>query len=416
MADQPDAEILSEQRARYGGLAAAFSFPDFRTLWISTASNQIGQGMQLVLLGWLIFDLTDSPGLVGALFAVRSVPNLVVGFAAGSITDRMDRRMLMRLCAAGMAFLALLAAILLLSGWFGVWQLMLASFLFGILQAFYMTSRQVYVYDIVGSTGAINGIALIALAQRIGGIFGALSAGAAVALWGPGVSFLIMSGCFALGGLALYWLRLAGQSAPQFREPMWQNLKNYFTALKSNRVMLTLMLSTAASETLGFSHQVILPVLAKDVLHVGAGGLGILTAMTFVGGSLGVFVAAALGQVRRRGMLLLAFMALFGAGEVLLSQSSGFWLALLFIAFINIMSSATDILHHTLLQLSVPNEQRGRAMGSWIVGIGTGPAGQLEIGYLSAFSSVRIALLVNGLALSTVALVMGTLLPRLRRL
>ena len=67
---------------------------------------------------------------------------------------------------------------------------------------------------------------------------------------------------------------------------------------------------------------------------------------------------------------------------------------------INIMATATDILHHTLLQLSVPNDQRGRAMGAWIVGIGMAPIGQLEIGYLSGLANSRIALLTNGLVLA----------------
>ena len=81
-----------------------------------------------------------------------------------------------------------------------------------------------------------------------------------------------------------------------------------------------------------------------------------------------------------------------------------------------IMATRTDILHHTLLQLSVPNDQRGRAMGAWIVGIGMAPMGQLEIGYLAVPTGSRIALLTNGLALAIGALVLGIVMPRIRRL
>ena len=180
--------------------------------------------------------------------------------------------------------------------------------------------------------------------------------------------------------------------------------------------MLSLMVSTAAAEALGFSHQVILPILAKDVLHVGAAGLGVLTAFRFVGGALGVVFLTVLGEVRRRGMLLLAVLVLFAVGEMMLSQSRTFWMALLFVAFVNVMGQSIDILHHVLLQLSVANEQRGRAMGSWVVGIGTAPLGQLEVGYLAGATGARTALLANGIALLAVSLVLGMALPLLRRL
>jgi hypothetical protein len=203
---------------------------------------------------------------------------------------------------------------------------------------------------------------------------------------------------------------------PREREALWQNLVSYFNALRSNRALAVLMVTTAAAEVFGFSHQVVLPILAKEVLSVGPAGLGLLTAFRFFGGALGVFAGAAMGLVKRQGLLLLTFMALFGAGEILLSQSPNFWSALVFVTLINIMATGTDILHHTLLQLSVPNDQRGRAMGAWIVGIGMAPMGQLEIGYLAGLTSSRIALLTNGLVLAIGALVLGIVMPRIRRL
>ena len=403
-------------RATLVRLVIALRYPDFRVLWLSTVVNQLGWGMQQVILGWLIFDLTGSGGMVGAIFAARSAPNLVVGLAAGSITDRFDRRLIMRLSCIALMVISLGVAWLLFAGLLSVWLLLLAAFLMGAAQAFYMTARQVYVYDIVGGNRAINGIALVSLAQWTGGIIGSLATGALIKWAGPGMAFFVMGLTYALGILVMYWLRHAGSSAPETREPMLENLLNYFRALKNNRVMLSLIISTSGAEILGFSHQVLLPILAAEVLMVGPAGLGLLTAFRFLGSALGVFGVAALERLRRRGMLLLAFIALFGLGQILLAQSPVFWVAVIFVVFINFMASATDILHHTLLQLSVSNRQRGRAMGSWIVGIGTAPVGQLEVGYLAEATSARVALLVNGVALIVLALVMGTLLPRLRRL
>ena len=180
--------------------------------------------------------------------------------------------------------------------------------------------------------------------------------------------------------------------------------------------MLSLIISTAGAEILGFSHQVMLPILAKEVLGVGAFGLGLLTAFRFLGSAIGVFTVAAMERLRRKGVLLLSIIGLFGLGEILLGQSPYFWVAVICVMFINLLASATDILHHTLLQLSVSNEQRGRAMGSWIFGIGMAPVGQLEVGYLAGETNSRTALLVNGAALIVLAAVMAVSMPRLRRL
>ncbi|MFP6636280.1 MAG: MFS transporter [Dehalococcoidia bacterium] len=414
--DSPTEQHLDASRSRMGQMLAALRYSDFRVLWISTVSNQLGQGMQQVLLGWLVFELTGSGGMVGAVFAARSAPNLIVGFLAGSVTDRVDRRTLMRVSIMGMILVSGLMGVLGITDNLPVWGLLLATLALGGFQAFYMTARQTFVLDIVGSGGALNGIALISMAQRVGGIFGALVAGGVIQRWGPGPAFMVMGVGYVAGLMVLCWLRREGASVPQQREPLWQNLVSYFNAIRSNRALAVLMVTTAAAEIFGFSHQVVLPILAKEVLAVGPAGLGLLTAFRFFGGALGVFAGAAMGQVKRQGVMLLTFMALFGAGEILLSQSPNYWSALVFVTLINIMATGTDILHHTLLQLSVPNDQRGRAMGAWIVGIGMAPIGQLEIGYLSGLANSRIALLTNGLVLAAGAVGLGIVMPRIRRL
>jgi len=148
----------------------------------------------------------------------------------------------------------------------------------------------------------------------------------------------------------------------------------------------------------------------------GAGGLGVLTACRFLGGALGSAALTFAGAVRRRGWLLLGSVAAFGVAQVLLSQSPNFPVALALVTVVNIAASATDVLHQALFQLAVTNEQRGRAMGSWIVGIGTAPLGHLEAGYLGELTSLRLALVANGLALLGVGGIMAVLMPRLRRM
>ena len=105
-------------------MSIALRYPDFRVLWLSTVSNQLGWGMQQVLLGWQVFDMTGNAGMVGAVFAARSAPNLIAGLVAGSITDRFDRRLIMRLACSAMLGICLLLSWLLFAGYLTIWLLL----------------------------------------------------------------------------------------------------------------------------------------------------------------------------------------------------------------------------------------------------------------------------------------------------
>jgi MFS family permease len=398
------------------GLRAVLRVADFRRLWYATLASQLGMGMQQVILGWLILAMTGSDAMVGVLFAVRSTPNLVVGLAVGVLTDRLDRRFLLRLSGSGMTVAALVVAVLLLANRLQVWQLLLYTGILGTFQALEMTARQAYVIDTLGSVGAVRGITLISMAQRLGSAGGALVAGVVLQWYGAAPAFLVTGLSYGAGLGLIYTLRHAGMAAPVLREAWGQNLLTYLRALRSNQAMRSLMVSTATAEVLGFSHQVMLPILAKEVLQVGAAGLGVLTAFRFLGGTLGVILLSTLSTLRRQGILLLVTLGGFGISQMLLGYAAHFWFAVACVMVVNVMAAATDMLHQILLQFSVANEQRGRAMGAWVVGVGTAPLGHLQIGYLASLSSAQGALMINGVALGLLAVVLALCLPRLRQL
>ena len=390
--------------------------PDARTLWLSTAVSQLSFGMQQVLLGWVVLAMTDSSAMVGVAFALRMAPNLVVGFIAGAISDRIDRRTLMRLSTIGMGCCSLTMAWGAWRGDLHVGHVLIYAALMGVLIAVETTARQAYVYDLIGLQRAVQGLAFNAIAQRIGGAIGALIAGWSLASGGASAAFLAIGLCFGFGAILLYRLHSRGIAAPAKPEPLWQNVNTYIRELRSNPILRSLIISTAMVEIIGFSHQTLLPVLARDTLHIGAAGLGMITAFRFVGGVLGALGLTAVRGISYQGILLLWVLALFGIGQICLSQVTHLWLAVVCIIGINVMASAADILHQFLLQTHVPNTQRGRAIGAWVVGTGTAPVGHLQIGYVASMTSVSAALLINGFALLALPLCLVWLMPQLRRL
>jgi hypothetical protein len=179
-----------------------------------------------------------------------------------------------------------------------------------------------------------------------------------------------------------------------------------------------LMVLTAGAEMLGFSHQALLPSLARDVLHVGPEGLGVMNATRSVGGILGLFAVSWRGAAQG-GVLFLGVLVGFGASLVALGVAPyavGFVGVVIVLIAANSMGALADILAQSLMQLSVPGHLRGRAGGAWVVAIGLGPLGQLQIGALASLFGVSVALGVSGVALGALAGAVGLLFPRVRQL
>jgi hypothetical protein len=181
-----------------------------------------------------------------------------------------------------------------------------------------------------------------------------------------------------------------------------------------DRELLALMVLTAGAEILGFSHQTVLPSLARDVLRAGPEGLGALNAARSIGGILGLFALPARGG----GALFLAVLVFFGLGLIALGVTpyvTGLGGVFAVLVLVNAAGALTDLLAQSLMQLSVPAHLRGRAGGAWVVAIGLAPLGQLQIGALASLLGVSAALGASGVAL--IALASGAaLLARVRRL
>jgi MFS family permease len=186
--------------------------------------------------------------------------------------------------------------------------------------------------------------------------------------------------------------------------------------IRRDRVLVQLMSLTALAEVLGFSHQALLPSLARDVLQVGPEGLGVMTGARQVGGMAGIAFTSGLGGARGYGPLFLTMLIGFGGSLVALAFAPSYLLVLLILVGANALGAVTDVLAQTLIQLAVPSGLRGRAGGAWVVSIGMAPLGQFQVGALASLFGVGAALGVNGVALMAVGVAAALLAPKLRRL
>ena len=394
----------------------AFQYRDFRILGLSSLFSSFGMMGENVAVGWIVLELTDSTFMVGVAMGLRMAPQFVLGIFAGAVVDMVDRRLFMPFINAVMALPNIAIGLLLVTGRLEIWYVLVLVLLSGIMMPFAQTARQSFAYDIVGPSLAMQGLAAVMLVSRAGGLVGAVLVGVIIGRVGLEPAFFAIGAGQAMGGLAMLLVRSSGQAAPLERESVMENLKGFLTEVRQNRVLFQLVLFTGAVEMLGFSHMTVLPSMARDVLKVGAEGLGVMNGIQSVGGILGVAVLASVGDVRRKGLLFLVVVHVFGVALVLLGMSNTLVLAVIILAVVSAMAALSDVLSQALMQLNVPNELRGRAMGSWVLAIGTAPVGHVQIGALASLVSVGFALSFSGVGLLALAAGVTLFSARLRRL
>jgi len=401
---------------------------------VSIVFNAIGMMGENVVLGWLTLELTNSPFMVGAALGMRALPLFFVGVPAGALADQFPRHRLLLITGVGQALTATTLGVSVLTGIATLAHVMLLTLAAGVLRGIEHAARQSYAHDVVGAPALVRGLALLGVALRIGWLIGSIATGYAIAHWGSGVAYLVVALGFLGGGMVLLPAAvrrpatsthgvgaqgpvvLAGSRA--MGGSVWRGTLEFLVTVRRDRTVLVLMVLTAGAEVLGFAHQVLLPSLARDVLHTGPEGLGVLSAARAVGGILGLVVASGRG-VASGGAGFLAVLGTFGASLIALGGAPyvvGFVGVVLVVTVVNACGALADLLAQSLLQLSVPAGQRGRAGGAWVVAIGLAPIGQFQLGALASLFGVSAALGTSGLALVLLAATTALLMPSMKRL
>ena len=397
------------------GLLASFDEQEFRKVWGSAVLFGLGMWAERVAVGWFVLETTESVLLTALSFAIRTMPNMVVGPIAGAVSDRYPRaRVLLAAAVVRTASVATMGVIVV-SGHDSIGIILGLVLITGMTNAFQTTSLSALQADIVGRERLGNAISLTQLGQRSVGVIGGLSGGFLIEWLGAGETFLVGAVPLLLAAVGYSRVRVPMQArgaAPQaFGREVLEGLA-LIVRMPVVRVLLTLMILV---EILGFSWNSLLPAVADQVLGVGPEGLGALTASTALGSMGGTLILVATANRQYRGRLLLAVFAVFGVLLIALGGSRVFVVSLGIVAGLGATSAMVDALEWIMLQTAVPDHLRGRALGGWIFAIGFGWLGPLSLGALAEVTSVSWAVATGGSLLVLVALTSAVVAPRLSR-
>jgi MFS family permease len=383
---------------------AAFTYRDFRVLWLGAFSSTVGNWMQEVAQAWLVFDLTKSSFYLGLDDFLGQLPILLFTLIGGVVADRHDRRHLL----LGSQFVQMTTAFILagLIFWHRVRveHILLLSFVAGMGQAFGGPAYQALIPSLVKKDHLPNAIALNSIQFNLARVIGPILAGATLAAWGG-------AACFALNGLSFLVVIVAllaltiKHIPPPEKKPMMQDLKGGLRYAKGQPAIIALTILAALTTFLGLPLLTFLPVFARDVFKGDINRFSHMMAASGVGAVCGALIVAWLGRFRHMGRVLLGVQATFGVLVVAFSLSRVAWIsyALLFCtgaSLLMVFSMTTS-----LVQLIVPDHLRGRVVSIYMVAFRGGmPLGSLAAGYAASRSSAPLVLGTNGVLILAVAL------------
>ncbi len=389
------------------GTFHALGLRDYRFLWSSNIFSSAGMWVQMATLGWIVYDITGSGTLLGAINGMRAIPFLLLAPLAGVAADRLNRRNLMLSTQMVIVLTTLLLALGFMAGRIEVWHLFAFTLIGSTSQILFMPVQQTVVFDLVPRHVIPNAVALSSAAFNVTRVLGPSAAGLLIAALGPQGNFLLQSALYlgAAGCIAL--IVFPARKGPPQKSSLVENIAEGFRYVARERSARTLLLLAVIPPFLIIpSFIALMPVFAKDVFHSGPGALGLLLSASGLGGLLGALFAASLGRFERRGALQLA-MLVVASGALLgfaFMDSMRAALPLLVVAgFCEMVYMATNM---TLLQLSVPDAMRGRVTSIFMLTMGLMPVASLLSGTAVDFIGAQAVVKVT----SAAALVAGGLI------
>lgn len=407
----------AKRRLRLPAMLRALQHRNYRLFFIGQLISLTGTWMQTVAQGWLVLRLTDSPSLLGLVAAFASLPVLLFSLPAGALADRVPKRTLLLMTQVVAMLLALVLALLTLTGLVQVWHVLLLAALLGLVNAFDAPARQAFTVEMVGRADLLNAIALNSSIFNGARTIGPAVAGMVVAAIGEGPAFLLNGLSFLAVIAGLLMMRLPPFQAPSGTRSVHQ-LREGLSYIASEPAVRSLLLLAGSLSLFGFVYIPLLPVFARDVLGAGASGLGWLSAASGMGALTAALLLAQFSDRIRRGHLVIAALLIYPVFMIGFTLARSLPLAMLLLALSGLSGVTAMALTNTLIQSIVPDALRGRVMSVFtLLLMGLSPLGGMFAGVIAEYVGSVPLVVAASAALAWLICLLGILrAPHLRQL
>lgn len=389
---------------------------DFALFLGGRFASVLAAQMQWVAIGWYLYELTGTAMTLAFAGLAAFVPIALLTLPAGDLADRIDRRWLLGAAHLFQAAAAALLFILVFIRFSSPWAFYAALVLSGTTRALSGPAAKSIVPLLVPREQFAQSVAWTTSTQQIAVITGP-ALGGLIYLLGAPVTF---AACFVLGlaaALAMVAIRTHVINRKEGETSALERAVAGLRFVKSRRVLLGAISLDLFAVLLG-GVNALLPVFARDILHVGPGGLGVLRSTFAVGAITTSLVLAQLPEARQphAGRALFGGVALFGLGAVAFSFSGNFWLSMACLAAMGAGDSLSVFVRATVVQLASPEDMRGRVSAIHVLFVGcTNELGEFRAGMLASLFGAAPAALAGGLGTLLVVMLWTQFFPTLRR-
>ena len=394
-ADQPASVERPEEQARVPRLFAAMANRNYRWYWLCAGFSSMGMTIGMLTQGWLVLEITNSPLWVGLVAGLMGMGHVGFGLIGGVVVDRWDKRKVLIAVQSLSGLVAMAVALLIFTDRLELWHLAVSAVLQGVLMAVRLPSGNSMVYLMVGRKVILNALASQHIALNLSRIVGSVVAGTSIESLGVQYAYLFMAFSAWLGGLMVVMVRGDYRSLGTV-EPFWRSAVEGLRYAWSSAPIRSLLLMSVLMEMFGFSFLVMLPVMARDVLGVGATGLGYLSAANAVGATVSTVIVAGLGDFKNKQALLLFTAMGAGLSILLFALSPWFAVSLALSVMVGATLMSYDAAMGTMLQLLTTDAVRGRVLGLYGLTFGFTPLGGFIQGVVASVYSAPLAVGMGG--------------------
>jgi len=384
----------------------------------SRLSLIVATQMLSVAVGWQVYEITGKALALGFSGLVLFVPGFLLALPGGHVADRRDRRKILLVCHLGVASSAVALAVIAFRGTHGLLPIYAVLAVLGVIRAFSGPAGQALMPNLVERKDLERAVALGSSTWQLAMIAGPSVGGALYAATGrAGVVYVA---CAVMALFAFASVVAIGKPPtlpePRKREPAtWNTLLAGLRYVWTNRPILGTISLDLFAVLLGGA-VALLPIFARDLLHVGPWGLGILRSAPAFGAATVAFLLASFPLRRRAGIVMLACVFLFGLATIVFGTSKSFAVSLVALVILGASDMISVVVRSTLIQTRTPDEMRGRVGAVNLVFIGaSNELGEFESGVTAAWLGPEAAVVVGGIGTCIVVVLWAFMFPSLRK-
>ena len=370
---------------------------NFRYLWAARWIHENSRRMELIVLGYLILQLTDSAFQVGLISVFLNGPRPPLSLVAGMLADRLDRKRILAGIHASYLVIAACLLALLLFDRVQPWQVFLAVLLQGTVKTLDDPTRRAALFDLAGQDRVAHAMSLETITNNGGKILGPIVGGMLVQFFGFTVAFMVLVALDLASALLILRMRLPARAATLVRDTQfWRGIQSGIGFSFSNKFVLGVLCISLIMNGMVLPLQYFIPVIATDVLKVGEAMGGLLGSADGLGALVGAVIIGSRRRYEFHGRYYAFGAAIVALGVVAVAWSPWFAVSFLLLFAAGVGQSGFSTMQSTILLLSAPAEMRGRIMGSQSLVNGLGHlVGGVEIGAIAQAFTISLAIGVN---------------------